>query len=762
MAATNVQAFSGDVELNDRLTINSSVGNIKKKSFTNYNGNASIRYWKVASGNYDGSVRNQVIMTVNIHRVDRTNITRRLVMEADFGALSFNPCIDEHDPGQSQDLRVYKNTSDTTFDIYLQLDSYTYVDVEMTYSGTSITVYDTPTWESSEPTTSATYILEFTNGNLNAMKINNAGNVGIGTTSPDCALSVTGSRSTSSPGAGIHMGMDGTSLTQYAMFQMNATDRTEIDFSTPNTDANGRITYDHVSNYMNFRINGVDNRLFIKSDGNVGIGTDDPGTKLEVNGDIGIARTAGAYTFREQLGGDIRAGIHSNASNELSLRVGGDSEAIRIDVSGNVGIGTDDPGDNLHIYENNTSAQQLVIQNDNQSGRSGLSMVTGTGATQAFKIQHVGGPSAISNAAILENFSTVNGGIHFYAKGDGDYIFRTTSSNSTRMTITNDGKVGIGAFTPSYDLHVSGSTKLGKTGVNTNPGNEGLRVYTGNYPAARFEALHSLGLISIVRAHGSGGYNTSGDYNNNAVYRSDLASGADSGWKHFSAISNGGRVFYVSRDGSTISQSLTNLTFDFFLGNGDQTSRGDSGSSRALVKQAGEQLIINYSGDFEGGTVVQSSFSKSSGSFRIDHPLPEKEETHHLVHSFIEGPQADNLYRGIVQLVDGVSTVNIDETSRMTEGTFVALNRRTQCFTTNETDWDAVRGTLNGNILEIECQNTSSTATVSWLVIGERRDKHMFDTRWTDEEGRVITEPLKDFDFDDTDYLYTLRDVSDK
>ena len=180
------------------------------------------------------------------------------------------------------------------------------------------------------------------------------------------------------------------------------------------------------------------------------------------------------------------------------------------------------------------------------------------------------------------------------------------------------------------------------------------------------------------------------------------------------------------------------------------------------MKQAGEQLIINYAEDYEGGTVVQGSLSKGSGSFKIDHPLPEKEETHHLVHSFIEGPQADNLYRGVAQLTDGSAVVNIDEASRMTEGTFVALNRRTQCFTTNETDWDHVRGTLNGNILEIECQNTSSTATVSWLVIGERQDKHMFDTRWTDDEGRVITEPLKDFDFDDTDYLYGLRDVSDK
>jgi hypothetical protein len=29
------------------------------------------------------------------------------------------------------------------------------------------------------------------------------------------------------------------------------------------------------------------------------------------------------------------------------------------------------------------------------------------------------------------------------------------------------------------------------------------------------------------------------------------------------------------------------------------------------------------------------------------------------------------------------------------------------------------------------------------MVIGERKDKHMYDTDWTDENGKVIVEPLK-------------------
>jgi hypothetical protein len=141
--------------------------------------------------------------------------------------------------------------------------------------------------------------------------------------------------------------------------------------------------------------------------------------------------------------------------------------------------------------------------------------------------------------------------------------------------------------------------------------------------------------------------------------------------------------------------------------------------------------------------IFDGSLSKGSGSFLIEHPLQELEETHNLVHSFIEGPQADLIYRGKVTLVAGCAEVNIDTAAKMTEGTFEALCRDVQCFTTNETDWSAVRGYVVGNILHIECQNNTSTATISWMVIGERKDKHMYDTEWTDIDGRPIVEPLK-------------------
>ena len=84
----------------------------------------------------------------------------------------------------------------------------------------------------------------------------------------------------------------------------------------------------------------------------------------------------------------------------------------------------------------------------------------------------------------------------------------------------------------------------------------------------------------------------------------------------------------------------------------------------------------------------------------------------------------------------------------MTDGTFVALNGNVQAFTTNESGFDAVRGSVSGNVLTITSIDDTSTATINWLVVGERHDPHMVSagTTWTDNDGRVITEPIKEED----------------
>ena len=144
---------------------------------------------------------------------------------------------------------------------------------------------------------------------------------------------------------------------------------------------------------------------------------------------------------------------------------------------------------------------------------------------------------------------------------------------------------------------------------------------------------------------------------------------------------------------------------------------------------------------FNNSVTVYGALTKGSGSFRIPHPLAGLSTTKDLVHSFIEGPQCDNIYRGKIDLVDGTATVNLDTKSNMTEGTFVVLNRDVQCYTTNETGWTNVKGSVSGNTLTITAQDNSCTDTISWMVIGERQDDNIKSSSLTDANGKLIMEP---------------------
>ena len=238
--------------------------------------------------------------------------------------------------------------------------------------------------------------------------------------------------------------------------------------------------------------------------------------------------------------------------------------------------------------------------------------------------------------------------------------------------------------------------------------------------------------------------------------------GTTSTW--FYNVPTGGNHYFAVNNSNQLSINSTSATFagtlDVVSNIGTQNTliyTNDNGTkwqfgSKALMGNnrfgaryydGSNWLSTAFSVQSNGNFAITGALSKGSGSFKIDHPIEAKKDTHHLVHSFVEAPQADNIYRGKVDLVDGKAEINIDTVSSMTEGTFVLLNTNVQCFTTNESNWDLVKGNVVGNKLTIESKNASSTASISWMVVGERQDQHMYDTQWTDENGRVITEPLK-------------------
>jgi len=479
------------------------------------------------------------------------------------------------------------------------------------------------------------------------------GNVGIGTTSPTSILNVVSATSNTVDAVESQLRIINTTSGKFAT----------LGFSSNDTDGqHGRAGlsagYAGSGTYAGFlafftRTNGgaFSERMRILTDGNVGIGTTNPSTKLHVFGSypqVTISGTGGGGNRGISLvdGNATKynffVGAQNNVNNAFeitpSTAAGGttySTPAVVINSSGNVGIGTTNPSMLLHVGESKAGNTGITVQNTNSSYSSQIRWLNSSGTEKA----------AITYVASSDYLA-------FYWEPSGGNLLNFSGSN-----------VGIGTTNPSYKLHVVGAVYIQD---DTNP-----VLYlrdVGNSTSEIGVSGRGAGLDAIYMA----GYN-----------------------------------------------AVDNNTYDFRIvgANGNITTRAN--------------------------LTVGGALAKGSGTFRINHPLPEKSETHYLVHSFIEGPQADLIYRGKVSLINGRAEVNIDQSAQMTEGTFVLLCRDIQCFTSNETDWDAVRGSVSGNILTIECENQNSTATVSWMVVGERQDKHMYDTDWTDENGKAIVEPLK-------------------
>tara|TARA_S200000501_G_scaffold368591_1_gene406667 strand:- start:1379 stop:2389 length:1011 start_codon:yes stop_codon:yes gene_type:complete len=314
------------------------------------------------------------------------------------------------------------------------------------------------------------------------------------------------------------------------------------------------------------------------------------------------------------------------------------------------------------------------------------------------------------------------------------------SSDATAITIDSSEKVGIGETSPLGTLHVktADSGASADTGADElvleNSGDTGMTIMSGtsNSGSIRFgdSADNDNGII--IYNHGSSPYMR---FFVDASERMRISSAGKVGI----GLTDPAAVLDVLSSGTT--STAFRVVKSGTTGQNLHAATEISGHGRFSVYDASENEDIRL--DTNGTSTFAGALSKGSGSFKIDHPLESKKDTHHLYHSFIEGPQVDNLYRGTVTLNNGIATINLDAVSNMTEGTFVALNREVQCYTTNETDWDAVKGNVEGNILTISCQNTSSSATVSWLVIGERQDKNIYSSTITDENGKLIVEKLK-------------------
>jgi hypothetical protein len=196
-------------------------------------------------------------------------------------------------------------------------------------------------------------------------------------------------------------------------------------------------------------------RVRITSAGNVGIGTTSPGVRLDVQGVIASRFSTFVYsTIDGTTDGNLYVTANAGTANTTASNIifrsstsgGAITERMRIDSSGNVGIGTTSPATQLHVK---ASGNYGAITSDN-------STTTGGGAFGVRK-----------NGTII-GYLLNKGGVYgdttddlaLYAETGYNVRIYTNGSATEKFIVTTGGNVGIGTTSPAARLTAVGATTI--------------------------------------------------------------------------------------------------------------------------------------------------------------------------------------------------------------------------------------------------------------------------------------------------------------
>jgi hypothetical protein len=226
-------------------------------------------------------------------------------------------------------------------------------------------------------------------------------------------------------------------------------------------------------------------RIRVDNSGYVGIGTASPLTFLHVRGGAGginsiLDSNSSSDTRIEFRNNATRAGyVYWDTSevryfadtSRFATFYTNASERMRINATGNVGIGTASPTSRLHVYGTTSDTQQIAID--------------GTSNTSSLKISYNG-----SQVGFLQNYQNTE--INFGTSVSAPIMFYT--NNTEKMRLTSAGNLGIGTASPGANLEVFGTTPTIR--LNSSGGSDADISYSG---ASILSITNANGGVDIVR-----------------------------------------------------------------------------------------------------------------------------------------------------------------------------------------------------------------------------------------------------------------------
>jgi len=279
------------------------------------------------------------------------------------------------------------------------------------------------------------YALQFMVNNTTRMIVDTSGNVGIGTSSPGTKLDVRGIAQFLSGSAGSFNFIDVGRTSSEARVAVAATSG---DFIT-GTAAGDAVFYNPTASKAWFGVAGAGAAIFITnstermridSSGNVGIGTSSPTVKLDVAGGVNntgafrsISGTVDAIFGAAQFASGV-VGIGSVSNHPITFNTNL-TENMRIDTSGNVGIGTASP-----------------------STFGKLATVTGSGSTALY--------AGTTTQGVFVRSDNATRIVQFMSSGSLTGGFSFSNGATDNLTIDVSGNVGIGTSSPASKLEVTG------------------------------------------------------------------------------------------------------------------------------------------------------------------------------------------------------------------------------------------------------------------------------------------------------------------